>query len=102
MGRIKRRKFSDEFKAEAVRQCLDGERSIEQVALDLDVSRSALNRWVQRYESEQVRKRDGEGEGPLTSSEREELRSLRRRVRRLEQEREILKKATAFFVKENE
>ena len=100
MGRRRRQKFSEEFRAEAVRQCLEGERTIEQVALDLEVSCSTLHRWVQQYEAKQG---DGsEGEGPLTETEREELRMLRRRVRRLEQEREILKKATAFFAKENE
>ena len=100
MGRRKRRTFSKEFKAEAVRQCLEGDRSIWQVAIDLDLTESALRRWVEKHEAEQGQEADPGG--PLTTAEREELRSLRRRVRRLEQEREILKKATAFFAKENE
>jgi transposase len=68
------------------------------VAQELDLTESALRNWVKQYEIDQ-------GEGPreaLTTAEREELRVLRRRVRTLEQEREILKKAAAFFAKENE
>ena len=94
----KRRKFSQEFKEEAVRLCKQGDRGISEVARELDLTDSALRRWVEQYEVDH-----GEGRrGALTTSEREELRMLRRRVLRLEQEREILKKAAAFFAKENE
>ncbi len=75
-----------------------GERSIGQVAKELDLTESALRNWVKQYKVDH-------GEGPreaLTTAERDELRSLRRRVRTLEQEREILKKAAAFFAKESE
>jgi transposase-like protein len=92
-----RRSFSPEFKAEAVRLCKVGDRSIGQVAKDLDLIDSALRAWVARAEVDA-------GEGPpeaLTTAERDELRELRKRVKRLEMEREILKKATAFFAKEN-
>jgi len=98
MGKRKRRKFTREYKEEAVRLCEQGDRSIGQVAKDLDLSESALRRWAEQYE---VNHGAGRPEA-LTTEEREELRSLRRRVRTLEQEREILKKATAFFAKENE
>ena len=92
-----RRAFTAEFKAEAVRLCKVGDRTIGQVAKDLDLTETALRAWVQRAEVDA-------GHGPaevLTTAEREELRELRKRVKRLEMEREILKKATAFFAKEN-
>ncbi len=98
MAKRQRRKFTAEFKKEAVRLCKSGERSVGRVAQELDLTESALRNWVKQYEIDQ-------GEGPreaLTTAEREELRVLRRRVRTLEQEREILKKAAAFFAKENE
>jgi len=98
MVKRKRRRFTQEFKEEAARLCKEGERSIGQVAKDLDLSETALRRWAEQYEVDQ-----GAGRPEaLTSEEREELRTLRRRVRTLVQEREILKKATAFFAKENE
>jgi transposase-like protein len=93
----KRRAFTPEFKAEAVRLCKVGGRSIGQVAIDLGLTDSALREWVKRAATDA-------GEGPpeaLTTQEREEQRELRRRVKRLEMEREILKKAAAFFAKEN-
>ena len=97
-GKRRRRKFTGEFKKEAVRLFKAGERSIGQVAKELDLTESALRNWVKQYKV-------GHGEGPreaLTTAERDELGSLRRRVRTLEQEREILKKAAAFFAKESE
>jgi transposase-like protein len=93
----KRRTFSPEFKAEAVRLCKVGDRTIGQVAQDLDLVVTALRDWVKRADIDA-------GSGPpgaLTTAERDELRELRKRVKRLEMEREILKKATAFFAKEN-
>jgi transposase len=93
-----RRKFTQEFKKEAVRVCKVGERSIGQVAKEMDLTESALRNWVKQYDVDH-----GENpQGALTTAEREELRSLRRRVRTLAQEREILKKAAAFFAKESE
>jgi transposase-like protein len=98
MEKRKRRKFTQEFKEEAARLCKQGDRSIGQVAKDLDLSETALRRWVAQNDVDQ-----GQGaKGALTTVEREELRMLRRRVRTLEEEREILKKAAAFFAKENE
>lgn len=97
MEKRKRRTFTREFKAEAVRLCRVGDRTVRQVAVDLDLTETALREWVKRAEIDA-------GNGPpeaLTTVERDELRELRRRVRRLEMEREILKKATAFFAKEN-
>ncbi len=96
MGR-KRRSFSAEFKAEAVRLCRVGDRSIRQVALDLDLTENALRTWVKLAGRNTV----AEPVRTVTTSEREELLQLRKRVKRLELEREILKKAAAFFAKEN-
>jgi transposase len=95
--RRKRRSFTPEFKAEAVRLCRVGDRSVMQVASDLDLTETALREWVKRADADA-----GEGSPEvLTSGERDELRELRKRVKRLEMEREILKKAAAFFAKEN-
>lgn len=92
-----RRSFTPEFKAEAVRLCKVGDRTVPQVAKDLDLTETALREWVKRADVDA-------GEGPpgaLNTEERSELRELRKRVKRLEMEREILKKAAAFFAKEN-
>ena len=97
MGKRKRRRFTVDFKADAVRLCNSGGRTIAQVATDLDLTETALRDWVKRAAVDA-------GQGPagaLTTAEREELGELRRRVKRLEMEREILKKAAAFFAKEN-
>src|SRR5579864_4752675 len=92
-----RRAFAPEFKAEAVRLCKVGDRTVGQVAKDLDLTETALREWVKRADVD-----TGKGPpGALTTEERDELRELRKRVKRLEMEREILKKATAFFAKEN-
>lgn len=93
----KRRKFTPEFKAEVVELCRRGDRSVAQVAEDLDLTVTAVRRWVQQAGVDQT----GGGSGPLTSEEREELRRLRRENRQLLEDREILKKAAAFFAKEN-
>ena len=91
--RRKRRNFTFEFKAEAVRLVEVGGKSIGQVARELDLTESALRTWVERARSEK--------QGGLTADERQELSRLRRENKRLQMEREILKKAAAFFVKEN-
>ena len=97
MAKRKRRKFTAQFKAEAVRLCQVGDRSVGQVARDLDLTETALREWVKLAEVDA-------GKGPpgaLTSAEREELTRLRRENKRLQMEREILKKAAAFFAKES-
>ena len=91
-----RRSFSDEFKAGAVRLVLDEGKSISQVARDLDLLRSSVELWVKRARAD----RDG-GKSGLTSEERAELAQLRKENRELKMQREILKKAAAFFAKEN-
>ena len=93
----KRRSFTPEYKAEAVGLVRDGEKSIPAVAHDLGLSESALRRWVLQSETDA-----GRGDAKeLTSPERAELTQLRRDNRQLRMEREILKKATAFFARES-
>jgi len=93
-----RRKFSAEFKAEAVRLVRDSGRPVRGIARELDLTETALRRWVHQAEVDA-----GRGvPGALTTSEREELVQLRRETKRLRMERDLLKKATAFFAKESE
>jgi transposase len=97
MARKKRRQYTPEYKAEAIRQVNVGDRSMSQVSRDLGLRMNTLWEWVRQAEVDA-----GKGEPEkLTTTEREELKQLRREVGRLREEREILKKATAFFVKEN-
>ena len=97
-GKRKRRRFSAEYKAETVGLVQRSGKSNGQMALELGIGETALRRWVEQAEVEA-----GRGpEGALKRSEREELAELRRENRRLRLEREILKKATAFFAKESE
>jgi transposase len=92
-----RRSFTEEFKAGAVRLVLDEGKSVGAAARDLDLTESALRNWV-----EQARADRGKGRpGILTSSERDELGRLRKEVRELRMERDVLKKATAFFAKDH-
>lgn len=94
-SRRPRRRFDDDFKAQAVRLVLDEGKSIGAVARDLDLTETALRDWVQRARANRTRGRTG-----LTTAEREELTQLRKENRQLRLEREILKNAAAFFVKE--
>jgi transposase len=91
-----RRSFTPAFKAEIVELCQRGDRSIGQVARDFDLTETAVREWVRQAE----RDAGTRGDGGLTSAERQELSALRRENRRLQQDVEILKRATAFFVKE--
>lgn len=97
MSRRKRRKFTPEQKAQAVRIVRESGKPIRQVAKDLDVPESSLSRWVQQAGVDAQQDPDG----PLTSEERAELARVRREVRVLRQERDFLKKAAAFFAKDN-
>jgi len=104
--RRKRRSFNKELKAEAVRLCKVGDRTIAQVARDLDLTETALRDWVKQAEIDATAHAGssvhgtGIASGPLTTQEREELVRLRRENRVLAMEREILSKATAFFARE--
>jgi transposase len=97
MAKRKRRAFTDDFKARTVRLIGESGKSIGVVAQELDLTESAVRAWVRQTAID-----GGQGaSGSLTTEEREELGRLRREVRTLRQEREILKKATAFFAKES-
>lgn len=91
-----RRSFTEEFKAGAVRLVLDEGKSISQVGRDLDVAQSVIGNWVK-----QARADRSNGKTGLTTEERAELARLRREVKDLRQQRDILKKAAAFFAKES-
>ena len=100
MARRKRRKFNPEFKAEAVRLARVGDRSIAQIATDLDLTESALRNWVQQADVDA-------GQVPanpdsMSTTEKAELAELRREVKKLRQERDILKAAATYFAKESE
>jgi transposase len=86
--------YPPEFRDEAVRLVRSSGRPVKEIAADLDVSEQTLRNWVFASQVDA-----GEREG-VTTDERAELRELRRRVRVLEQERDILKKAAAWFAKE--
>jgi transposase len=91
-----RRLFTPEFKAEIVELRQRGDRSIGQVARDFDLTETAVREWVRQAE----RDAGTRGDGGLSSAERQELSALRRENQRLRQDVEVLKRATAFFVKE--
>jgi transposase len=95
-SRRPRRRFTDEFKQQAVRLVLDEGKSVTAVARELDLVASALGNWVKEAQADRSKGRTG-----LTTAEREELTRLRRENRILQEEREILKKATAFFAKQS-
>ncbi len=97
MSKRKRRKFTAEYKAEVVRLIRGGGKTVGQVSRDLDLTETAVRRWVEQAGIDA----GGGGTGPLTTAERAELVALRREAKQLRMEREILKKATAFFAKES-
>src|SRR2546428_8788057 len=96
MAKRKRRAFTREFKAQAVRIVRESGKSVGVVARELDLTETALRSWVRQAEIDAGRG----APGALTTEEREELGRLRRENRTVRMERDILKKATAFFAKE--
>ena len=91
-----RRSFTPEFKAEIVELCSRGDRSVGQVASDFDLTETSVREWVKQA----GRDAGTVSDGGLTTEERKELAQLRRENRRLREDVEILKRATAFFAKE--
>ena len=97
MAKRKRRAFTTEFKAQAVKIVRESGKTVPTVARELDLTETALRSWVRQAAIDA----GGGAVGALTTAEREELGQLRRENRTLRMERDILKKATAFFAKEN-
>jgi transposase len=85
---------TEEFKAGAVRLVLDEGKTVGAAARDLDLTETALREWVRRAQADRTKGRTG-----LTTAERDELARLRKENRELRTERDILKKAAAFFAK---
>ena len=86
--------YSLEFRREAVRLLRSSDRTVPQLARELGCSPTSLRNWAKQLDVD-----EGKAAG-LTTDEREELRRLRREVKTLSEEREILKKAAAFFANE--
>jgi transposase len=89
-----RRSFTDDFKASAIRLVLDEGQSVAAAARDLGLTESSLRNWVEHARADRTKGKTG-----LTTGEREELARLRKENRVLQEERDILKKAAAFFAK---
>lgn len=94
MARRRRPMYSAEFRAEAVRRVRNSDESVNAIARDLGIATATLRYWVDATRPKP--------EVPLTEDERSELKKLRKENRDLRMEREILKKATAFFAKQSE
>lgn len=89
----KRRRFTSEFKAEAVRLVATGGRPLSQIARELGINEQVLRNWK--------RQAGGDGSSPDHFARNDEIRRLRRELARITEERNILKKATAFFANES-
>ena len=94
-GRRPRRQFSDEFKDGAVRLVLDEEKTVGAVARELDLTPSALGGWVRQARAERTKGKSG-----LMKEKREELARLRKENRELRLERDLLKKVSALFARD--
>ena len=91
-----RRKFDAAFKADVVALSRTGDRSVGEIARDMDLCDSVVRRWIRQADADAGQGKPGE----LTTDERAELVRLRRENRVLQMERDILKKATAYFAKD--
>lgn len=89
---LNRRKFSPEYRDEAVKMVIDGSRPIVQVARELGINEGTLGNWVSRY-----RRDHADDEPALDVSERARLREVERQLRDVKMENEFLKKAAAYF-----
>src|SRR3954471_13036274 len=95
-SRRSRRSFTDDYKAGAVRLVLEEGKTVGAAARDLDLTESSLRNWVEQARADRTKGKTG-----LTTAEREELTRLRKELRVVQEEREILKKAAAFFAKQS-
>jgi transposase len=100
MPRRSRRSFSAEFKQRAVELARTTDRPLTQICAELDISETALRRWI--FQAESAAHQPEPAVAQLSAEERDELRRLRYENRILREEREILKKAAAFFATESE
>ena len=89
-----RRRYTREFKVEAVRLALQGDRSQGEVSRELGIPSSCLGRWIQKYRDDEQGAFPGKGR---MKDDAEDLRRLERELRRVPEERDILKKALAIF-----
>jgi transposase len=89
--------YPAEYRAEAVRIVREGVKTAEELSRDLGCSAQAIRNWVKQADLDAGRRTDG-----LTTAEREELRRLRAENRTLRMERDLLKKAAAFFARESD
>ena len=89
------RPYPKEFREGAVALARQGDRSVPDIAKDLGIAESCLGNWLRQDKVDRQERDDG-----ITTDERSELTELRRKVRRLEQEKEILRKAAAFFARD--
>ncbi|MGB7414558.1 MAG: transposase [Thermosynechococcaceae cyanobacterium] len=96
MTQKKRRLFTNEQKAETIRIVEQADKPVSQIAKELGISVSAVHNWVRQAKID----RQGNPNGELTSCERKELVTLRRDLKRVEMERDFLKKAATFFARE--
>ncbi len=94
--RRKRRTFSDEYKAEVVELCRTSSKSVGEISRELDLTETAVRDWLKKADAEQ-----SVTEVKMDRDLEAELRTAKKRIKDLEMEREILKKAAAFFAKEN-
>ena len=93
----KRKKYSKEFKLDAVSLVLEQDYTRAEAAKSLGINANMLGRWIQQFESENSQSFRGNGK---LSPEQEQIRELKKKVKKLELEKEILKKATVFFAAE--
>lgn len=96
---MKRKSYSKEFKVSAVKMILEENMSVSQVSRDLGVNENSLDNWKKQYLEDQENIFPGKGR---QSPEAERIKQLEKENRELRMERDILKKATAFFAKENQ
>lgn len=97
MSQKPRRTFTDEQKAEAVQIVNQSGKPVSQVAKEMGLTESALRKWVKQAQIDA----SGEGQGQLTSAERQELNQLRRELKHVQKERDFLKKVATFFAQES-
>ena len=93
----KRRTFDDSFKLQVVKMIKDQGLAVAQVCRDLSIGETAVRRWIQQYEAEQLGQA---GIGKPLTSERQRIRQLEQENRQLKMDNDVLKKATAFFARE--